>query len=433
MSSRRADVRVPGTTSQTVLGAWGLFTAVLLVMLGNGMLGTLLGIRAEIEGFSTTTTGVVLAGYFTGFLVGAWAVPRFVVSVGHIRTYAAMASLASTAALVHIITANAVAWGVARLVTGFAMSGLYIVAESWLNDPATNENRGRLLSVYMVVVMGGIALSQLLLTVADPAGFVLFILASVLVSVAVIPITLSVSPTPQFEFTEHLSVRRIWEAAPLGVIGGFGQGVGVGAWVSLGAVYAARVGMSVGRIALFMATAVVGSVVLQTPIGAVSDRIPRRRAILAVSALAAGASVLMTGIDPLGLPAFAVVFVIGGLIFPMYSLALSHINDHVPAGSAVSVSSVYLFFTGTGAILGPIVAAVVIDRSGPEGLFWTIAVVNVAIVLFAVLRITTREGLPVEQQRAFTMVPARAGTVILQVARRIRSPRNGTRQPGEQQ
>ena len=173
----------PGTTTHTVLGAWGLLSAVMLVMLGNGVLNPLLGVRAELEGFSTTTTGFVLAFYYAGFLVGASVAPRLVVLVGHIRVYAALASLASTATLVYILTASPVVWSGARLVTGFSMSGLFIVAESWLNDATTNRTRGRLLAAYMVVLMGGMALGQMLLTLADPSGIVLFILASILVSV----------------------------------------------------------------------------------------------------------------------------------------------------------------------------------------------------------------------------------------------------------
>ena len=422
-----ADVRIPGTTSQTVLGAWGLFTAVLLVMLGNGLLGTLLGVRAEIEGFSTTTTGIVFAGYFTGFLGGAWVVPKFVVSVGHIRTYAALASLASTAALLHILTVNPGAWLFARLVTGFAMSGLYIIAESWLNDAATNKTRGRLLSIYMVVMMGGIALSQLLLASGDPAGVVLFIVASVLVSVAVVPITLSASPAPDFTLTTSLPIRDVWRAAPLGLIGGFGNGVGVGAFVSLGAVYATRVGMSINRIALFMGIAILGSVILQAPIGIISDRIQRRQAILGLSLLAAGASAAMLFTDPLSLSALAVVGLVGGLSFPMYSLALSHINDHVPYGTTVAVSSLYVFVTGVGAIIGPIVGAFMIESMGPDGLFWLIMWMNGAIGAFALLRITTRPGMPVKEQSAFAMVPARAGAVIVSVARRVKRPKGSSK------
>ena len=421
------DIPIPGTTAQTVLGARGLFIAVLLVMLGNGVLMPLLGIRAELEGFSTTTTGVVLSFYYVGFLVGASVTPRLVVQVGHIRVYAALASLASTATLIYILTPSPLVWSGARLVTGFSMSGLYIVAESWLNDATTNRTRGRLLAVYMVVLMGGLALGQMLLTLADPTGIILFIAASILVSVAVIPITLSTSPGPRLTLSDKLPIRRVWDTAPLGLVAAFGQGAGVAALLSLAAVYSTRVGMSVDRTAVFLTAAIVGSIVLQGPIGEISDRVGRRRVIMSVAVLGAGACLAMIYVDPLSWSALIISFLVGGLALPMYPLALSHINDRVPPGSAVGVSSVVSFVTGVGAIMGPISAAFVMDGTGPEGLFWFIGVVYLAIAAFAGLRILTHKGVPVKERRAFVMVPARAGTVILHVARRVRRPGEGRR------
>lgn len=418
-----ADASAPGSTTRTVLGAWGLLSAVLLVMLGNGVLNPLLGVRAELEGFATSTTGFVLASYYVGFLAGASATPRLAALVGHIRVYAAFASLASSATLIYIVTDSPAVWSIARLVTGFAMSGLFIVAESWLNDATTNRTRGRLLATYMVVLMGGMACGQLLLTLADPSGVILFILSSILVSVAVIPITLSTAPGPRLPVPDRLPVKRVWQAAPSGLIAAFGQGVGVAAFLSLGAVYGARVGMSVDRIAVFMTCAIVGSVVLQGPIGMISDRIGRRRVILAVGLLTAGSCVAMVNIDPLSWWALIISFLVGGMALPMYPLALTHINDRVPPGSAVGVSSVVSHIGGVGAIIGPIVAALVMDRTDPAGLYWFVGALYAGITAFALWRIVTHEGVAAKERRAFAMVPARAGTVILQAARRRRRPR----------
>ena len=420
--SKFADTSAPGSTTHTVLGAWGLLSAVLLVMLGNGVLNPLLGVRAELEGFATPTTGLVLAFYYAGFLAGASVTPRLVVLVGHIRVYAALASLASTATLIHIVTASPVVWSGARLVTGFSMSGLFIVAESWLNDATTNRTRGRLLATYMVVLMGGMALGQMLLTLADPSGITLFILASILVSVAVVPITLSTAPGPRLPLPDKVRVKRVWEAAPSGLVAAFGQGVGVAALLSLGAVYGARVGMSVDRIAVFMTSAIVGSVVLQGPIGMISDRVGRRRVIMAIGLLAAGSCLVLVNIEPLGWWELMIAFFVGGLALPMYPLALSHINDRIPPGSAMGVSSVVSYVTGVGAIIGPIIAGLIMDSTGPGGLYWFIGVVYAGITAFALWRVLTHEGVAAKERRAFTMVPARAGTVILHAARRRRRP-----------
>lgn len=425
-SSTPARIYSTGSTSRTVMNAWGLFAAVLFVMIGSGVLNPLIGIRAEMEGFPTATIGFVLSFYYIGFLVGAWLVPHMVVHVGHIRVYAALASLASTSTLVYIITSSAGLWAPARLVTGFAMSGLFIVAESWLIDATTNRTRGRLLAAYMVVLMGGLALGQLLLIVADPSGVVLFVMASVLISLAVIPITLSAAPGPRLVISPNLPIKQVWQAAPVGLAAAFGQGAGVAALLSLAAVYSTRVGMSVDRTALFLASAVLGSIVMQGPIGVLSDHVGRRRVIMAVAILCTGMCLTVVLVTPMGWAALVASFVVGGLAMPMYPLALSHINDRVPPGSAVGVSSVVSFTTGIGAILGPIGGALVMDVMGPGGLFLFMGTVYSGITVFALLRILTHEGVPVKQRRAFTMIPGRAGTVILYAARRVRRTERNT-------
>ena len=411
------------TTSRVALSAWGLFSGLLLMMLSNGLLASLVGLRADLEGFSTSSTGLVMAFYYVGFLGGSRLVPSFVGSVGHIRVFAALASLASVSALVHVLDVAPLTWGAMRLITGFSYAGLYITAEGWLNDSATNENRGMLLSIYMVTIMGGMMLGQGLLVTAPPEDVTLFVLASVLVSVAVVPVTLSVGTAPEFRYPTRMAMREIWAAAPLGVVTGAGVGLANGALWGLGALYGARVGMSTSRIALFMGAAVAGSLVTQIPLGRWSDRVRRRRAILAVTAAAAGVAVIAGLVDPLSPMMIGVVFVFGGVTFPMYSLGLSHINDHVPYGASISVSSLYVFVNGVFAIGGPLLGAVAIDRAGPEGLFWLMGAVHALIGVFAVVRIVQREGLPVERQRRFTLVPARGSAGVIQLARKVR--RNG--------
>lgn len=431
MMSSSAPSRIPtfGTTSHAVLSSWGLFVAILLVMIGSGVLNPLIGLNAELQGFSTTTTGIVLSFYYVGFLVGAWLTPRMVVNVGHIRVYAALASLASTSTLVYIVNSSATVWAGARLITGFAMSGLVIVAESWLNDATTNRTRGRLLAAYMVVLMGGLALGQLLLIFADPSGIGLFIVASVAISLAVIPITLSTAPGPRFVLSSNLPISQVWQCAPVGLAAALGQGTGVAALLSLAALYGVRTGMSVDRTALFLALAVLGSVVLQGPIGVLSDYAGRRRVMLSVALLCAAVCALVVLIEPMGWAALLASFVVGGLAMTMYPLALSHINDRVPPGSAVGVSGLVSLATGVGAILGPVGGAAVMDTFGAGGLFVFVGIVYSAIAAFTLLRVLTHEGVPVKQRRAFTMIPGRAGTIILYAARRAR--RAGA-QPAEQ-
>ncbi|WP_420613978.1 MFS transporter [Candidatus Spongiisocius sp.] len=412
----------PDGTARTILGSRGLLLAVLFVMLGNGMMNPLLGIRAELEGFSTTATGTILAFYYVGFLAGAWITRRLVTDVGHIRVYAALASLASTSTLIYILNASPAVWSLARLINGFAMSGLFIVGESWLNEAATNRTRGRMLAIYMVVLMGGLAAGQMLIVLGDPSGIALFIAASILVSIAVIPITLSTSSAPTLVLPGKLPVAQVWHAAPLGIFAAFSQGVGVAALLTLGAVYGARSGMSVERIALFTSAAVVGSVVLQPAIGELSDRLGRRRLILGTGFVCAGACLAMVHANPLGWLAMTISFLVGGLALSMYPLALSHINDRVPPGSAIGVSTVLSLAGGIGAVIGPVAGAQVMDAAGPAGLYWFVGVVFLVTAMFSLFRIFTREGVPADRRRPFALIPARAGTVIVQMARRMRQP-----------
>lgn len=406
-------------TTSAIFAAWGLFSALALMMLGNGLLGTLLGLRAEAEGFATASTGVIMASYFTGFLFGSRFAPKILERVGHVRVFAALASLASASPLVHSVFVTPVVWSLMRLVFGFCMAGLYVVAESWLNQAADNTTRGRLLSVYMLVMMGGYAASQGFLAVSDPSGFKLFVLASLFVSLAVVPISLSQGNAPAFHAPETLSFATAWRVAPLGIVGGIGSGLAAGALVGLGPVYASRIGLSTSQIAAVMAAALIGSVVLQWPIGHLSDRIPRRRALLLINAIAA--AVAAVGAQ-LGTPGFAyllaIMLLFGSFSYPLYSVALSHINDVVSTNQAVAASSLFVFVTGLGAIAGPLLAAWALEAIGPSGFFVVLAFTHAAVAAFALVRISTRKApVSAQEQRPWKPFPARASAVIARLGK----------------
>ena len=246
-----------------VSSTWALLLGMALLMIGNGLQGTLLGVRASLEGFATSTTGILMSGYYVGFLAGSALAPRLVARVGHVRVFGALASLASVAILVHALFVGPATWLAMRLMSGFAYAGLYVVAESWLNEEATNATRGRLLSVYMVVSLGGVALGQALLNLADPSTPDLFVLVSVLVSLGLVPMLLSASRMPAFEAPSAVGVRQLYDATPTGVLGMFITMIAQGAFFGMGAVYASEVGLSVGEISLFMGLALLGGVLLQ--------------------------------------------------------------------------------------------------------------------------------------------------------------------------
>lgn len=385
-----ATTEIPNT-GETIVRSWGLFTALGMLMLGNGLLGTLLGVRAEFENFPTSTTGIIMASYYVGFLAGSQLSAIYLGRVGHVRVFAALASLASTVALIHSIAVVPWVWSVLRLVTGFCLAGLYVVSESWLNELATNKTRGRLLSMYMVTLMVGLAMAQLLLGLADPLGVRLFVLSSILVSVAVLPVTLSIGTAPHFDMPPRLGFKRIWEAAPVGLMGGLASGMASGALYGMGAIYAVRVGLTPTRVGVFMAAMLLGSVAFQWPIGHISDLVPRRRWLLTITTLAGIVAIFSAEMPVEGWQIFAAVFVLGGLSFPLYSLSLSHVNDLLPAGQAAAASAMFVFVSGVGAISGPLLGSYAIDTFGPRGLFWVVGLVHILLAIFVMARIFIRE------------------------------------------
>ncbi|WP_299624196.1 MFS transporter [Pelagibius sp.] len=382
-----------------VRSAWALFVGLGMIMLGNGLQNSLLGIRATAEAFTTETTGWVMSGYFLGFLAGAVVTPKVVGNVGHVRVFAALASTASTAALVHAVFVDPWTWGCMRVVTGFCYAGLYIVAESWLNDRATNETRGSMLSVYMLVVLGGVAGGQFLLNLSDPNSFVLFVLASVLVSLALVPISVSVGSAPDFSAPTPVGIRALFRASPLGVVGSWGTGVSNGALFSMGAVYAGLIGLEVSQIAVFVGMVIIGGMAFQWPIGRLSDKLDRRRVLAGVTFSAAFigfVAPIFSGGNLIGL--YAIAFLLGGMSFPMYSLCLAHTNDYLTPKQMVAASGTLMLVNGTGAIFGPIVISQLMGRIGPDGFFILIGIVHAAIGVFALYRMARRASVPLREQ-----------------------------------
>ena len=389
-----------------VASSWALFLGIALIMLGNGLQNSLLGIRAEVEGFPTAITGLIMTCYFTGFLSGSTIVPKLVERVGHIRTFAALASLASTAILMHALYVEPTSWGAMRLITGFCYAGMYVVAESWLNDRATNEMRGSLLSVYMVVMLGGMAVGQLLLNLADPSGYELFVLTSILISLALVPMLLTAGAAPQLEAPDTMGPRRLYRISPLGTLGALGVGVAQGGLMGMGAVYGKSAGMTVGEVSVFMAAVVFGGVLLQWPIGRISDKLDRRQVLTVITLLAAVCIVtagVMSANSPPAWIILTLVALFGGLCFPMYSVAIAHTNDFLDQRQMVAASGTLVLIGGSGAIMGPITLAASMSIFGPLGFFWGLGAVHTTIGVFALYRMTVRQSLPVEDQG--TLVP----------------------------
>ena len=336
----------------------------------------------------------------------------FASTAPHIRVFAALASLASAAALLHVVFIDAAAWMAIRLITGFSYAGLYVVAESWLNARSTNKTRGQLLSVYMVVMLGGMAGGQLLLNVADPEGFAPFILVSVLVSIALVPIALTPTVAPDFDTAAPVRLIELYRISPLGVIGCMVIGIAHGGFFAMGAVYGEKLGLSLAGISILMGLFMAGGVLLQWPIGRLSDRFDRRAVLTIATFLAAAAALaaLMTSAAG-GLPFFAAIGILGGMSLPIYSLCLAHTNDYLEPGQVVGASSALVLVTGIGAILGPLTTAVAMSAVGPGGFLGTIAAVHVGIGVFALYRMTRRPAVPFEDKVPHVDIATRATPV----------------------
>ncbi|MGC1504830.1 MAG: MFS transporter [Sulfitobacter sp.] len=405
---------------QVLSSAWALLLGMGLLMVGNGMQGTLLGIRGALEGFSTFEMSIVMSCYFAGFLGGSRMAPGMIRRVGHVRVFAAVASLISAVMILYPTFPNIVIWSLGRVLIGFCFSAVYVTAESWLNNAADNSNRGQALSLYMIVQTLGIVIAQALLLTADPSGFILFVIPSVLVSIAVTPILLSISPTPAFDTTKPMSLRELINFSPLGCVGMFLLGGVFSAQFGMAAVYGAEAGLSVAQISMFVATFFVGSVVLQYPIGYISDRMNRRTLIAIVSVIGAAGSFVGMFFGHIFPILLASSFVVGGMSNPLYSLLIAHTNDFLEHEDMAAASGGMVFINGLGAILGPIITGWMMGTAlGPGGFYLFTAVLFIALAFYAAYRATQRAGVAVEDTVDFVAVSASATAVAVEYAQEI--------------
>ena len=370
--------------------SWPLLLGVMLLMVGNGMQGSLLGIRGTAVGFSTYEISYVMSAYFVGFLFGSKLAPEMIRRVGHVRVFAALGSLISAVLILYPVVPDWISWSIMRALIGFCFSGVYVTAESWLNNTATNETRGQAMSLYMIMQMIGIITSQALLNVPDPSGFVLFILPSVLVSLAFTPILLAPTPAPVFDTIRPLPFRRLFKISPLGCAGMLLTGGVFAAMFGMAAVWGSMVGLSVRQITIFVAAMYIGGLVFQYPIGWASDRMDRRKLILGLSAVG---SVTMFFSFALTLPYPVLVgsaVILGGMINPLYSLLIAYTNDYLTKEDMAAASAGMIFLNGLGAIGGPVVAGWMMTKVGPGGFFLLMAILFGSLALYAGWRMTRR-------------------------------------------
>lgn len=403
-----------------VLGnSWALFLGMLLLMIGNGLQGSLLGVRGALEGFGTGQMSVIMAAYFGGFLFASRLVPRLIRRVGHVRVFAALASFISAVLILFPTLATPVLWSIERFVLGFCFCGVYVVAESWLNNDATNENRGSALSLYMFVQMAGVVAAQGLLAIGDPAGFVIFIIPSVLVSLSFAPILLSISPTPAFESSKPMKLKDLFGISPLGCVGMFLLGGVFAAQFGMAAVFGSLAGLSVPQISSFVAAIYIGALLAQFPIGWLSDRMDRRTLIL-IAASGGG----IGGLVGAAAESFTVLLLAGGLIGamsnPLYALLIAYTNDSLEPDDMAAASGGLLFINGCAAVVGPIGTGWLMQAVGPSGFFYVMSILLFGLAGYAGYRMAVRPPpATVDETTSYAPILPTASPVAVEVAQEV--------------
>lgn len=395
---------------------WALLLGIVLIMLGNGMHFTLIGLRGGIEGFSATELAIVTSGYFVGFLSGARLTPVLIQRVGHVRVFAALGSFMSAALIAFTLLAEPWAWTLLRVLVGFCMSGIYVAAESWLNNAATNETRGKVLSAYMIAQTLGIIGAQGLLTLGDAGTSVLFIGASILVSVSFAPILLSVTPAPVVEVARPMPLHRLFISSPLGTLGIFLLGSVYATQSGMGAVFGTQIGMTASQIALFVAMLFAGALLMQYPIGWLSDRVDRRQLIFGASTIGATSCLLGWAFGGGLWALMAAAFFAGGVTTPLYALLLAYTNDFLSSEDMPAASGGLVFTFGLGAIAGPMITGWAMQQLGPFAFWLVLAVTFAAMALYALYRMTQRAPIPVDETESYVGVLPTASPVTVEAA-----------------
>lgn len=386
----------------------GLMLSTFFLLAGSGLTGIAIPLRAGIEGWSPVTIGWIGFGYALCFTAGCVIVPRMVRRVGHVRVYAVLATMLAMSLLLHALIVHPLAWIAIRGIAGFALAGAYMVVESWLNEKATNDSRGQIFSFYMIMNMVGLMAGQFMVLLGDPATTTLFIIAALLYAMAVIPTGLSNAVSPQPLTEVRLDLGKLYRNSPAAMVGMLMVGVIVGTWNSQAPVFAERSGLTGNQIPLMLALAMISGAIFQLPLGRASDRMDRRYVMVLAGLVGVGCAAayrFVPGADTAP-GVFVTVFVLGAILFPIYSLVVAHANDYAEPSDFVEISSGLLIVNGAGAMIGPVLSGFLIDGLGPGGFFLSLALPFAVFGGHAAWRITQREAAPAEEMTDYNYMPS---------------------------
>lgn len=399
-----------------------LLIAAGILLGGNGLQGTLIALRGAEEGFSASTIGFMGTSYFAGFLLGCIAISRIMKSVGHVRSFAALAAIASAGSLLLVLMIDPVTWSVIRFATGFCFAGLFTTMESWLNSGVSNHNRARVLALYRVIDIGSVTGAQFLIPIFGAGGFAIFAIMSIMITLSLVPVSLGDRSNPAPPEDVKLDLARVWHISPLGCIGCIAVGVTNSAFRTLSPVYAERIGMSVADVVIFVSVGIIGGALIQYPLGHLSDRWDRRMVLMLTTTgamLAALALVFLAGQTPFS--NFVLVFIFGSFAMPLFSLSAAHANDRAEKGEFVLVNAALMLFYSFGAIGGPFAAAAGMQYFGPHALFSFSAAIYAIFLLITLYRMRVTTSVPASRRRPFTAL-LRTSTIFSRLARRTGEP-----------
>tara|TARA_B110000305_G_scaffold140061_1_gene156188 strand:- start:6465 stop:7718 length:1254 start_codon:yes stop_codon:yes gene_type:complete len=394
---------------------WPLFLGILFISLGNGLQGTLSSWRADYEGFSVLTTGLVMSGYFLGAFASSLISPGQIKKTGQIRTYAAFASIASTAILIQLLFIEPPVWFVSRFLSGFCVAGIMIIVEGWLNSISSNENRGQIFSIHMMVVWGGLAMGQGLFIVDDPAGVNLFLLASILLSISLIPILLTEIKAPAVEMQEPLGFLALWKASPSGVATIGISGLASAGFFGVGTIYAIQSGLSISETALFMTLFIGFGALSQWPLGWLSDKIDRRKVILLCCSIVIGVCSLLVMFNFSKTTFLVLNGIIGASTLPLYSLGVAQTNDRLKPNQMVSASGTIVFVFSVFAAFGPFTMSYFLNIFDSIGFLLYLSLVHLVIAVTVFVMMLIHKDVDESEQSEFQVMAQRPSMVAMEV------------------
>ena len=373
-----------------------------ILLAGNGLQGTLITVRANMEGFSPAIIGLIGASYYLGFMLGCRYAPPLITAVGHIRVYAAFAAIGAVGALTMSLAVGEMSWMAIRFVMGVVFAGLSMVTESWLNERAGSKNRGRVLGLYRTVDLAAVTGGQFLLPIVGPQGSEIFAVVAIFFCLALVPVALSRSPSPKPPKAHDIRLTMIWQVSPLAAIGVLTIGLTNSAFRIIGPLYAGKLGFDVLQVALFMSAGIIGGAIMPLPLGWLSDRFDRRWVIIAATGGAAAAGMFLSSLAAQSPQLiYAGSFLFGAFALPLYSLSIAHANDFAKPGDFIDVAAGLLFLFAIGAAVGPFAASLVMELYGPAAVFIYTTVIHSALVVFVLYRMMIRPSVPRSKRKSF--------------------------------